>query len=186
MDSLTEAEKQELQKGASDESDGEEQEDTANDNDNDAKKRRSVNTIEKPKDLISGEVQVRELASLTRVERGQGQGQEDDSHAMVLRNLTQCEDALIEWPRTSRKEWRLDRVTFGEVLVARTCRSTDPDISMFYDGNIRQGVWAGHRFDRVCANELELQVKDTNTDGEWTVVRLEDEVMKEVAAIWKS
>jgi hypothetical protein len=72
----------------------------------------------------------------------------------VLRNLTKREyiredrDTLAKFGRAN---------VFGEVLLARICWSSDPYISMTYDGNLHRGEWAGNRLDCVEFQDFEKE-----------------------------
>lgn len=61
--------------------------------------------------------------------------------------------------------------------------SSDPSISMCYDGGIWRGVWAGDRFDITTPDVLE---KEDENEQQVAWKDVSDEVMKEMAAIWKS
>jgi hypothetical protein len=50
----------------------------------------------------------------------------------------------------------------GRVLVAHICWSTDPSISMTYDGGIHRGEWAGDRFDIVLPQNFDLDAESTD------------------------
>ncbi|KAF2468399.1 uncharacterized protein BDR25DRAFT_290528 [Lindgomyces ingoldianus] len=101
----------------------------------------------------------------------------------ILRNLTikayvrseaiALEPAHIHGPN-------IDFIGFGEVILSRTCWSTDSSISMAYEGNIHRGIWAGHCFDITT---LGRHRQDAICD-EWEDVS--EEVAKEIAGIWES
>jgi len=101
----------------------------------------------------------------------------------ILRNLTTkvyvrseaiaLEPAHIHGPN-------IDFIGFGEVILSRTCWSTDSSISMEYEGNIHRGIWAGHCFDITT---LGRHRQDANCD-EW--IDVSEDVAKEIASIWES
>ncbi|KAF7297539.1 hypothetical protein MIND_00988100 [Mycena indigotica] len=70
--------------------------------------------------------------------------------------------------------------TLGDLLHCRICWSSVDSTAMLYDGNICQGVWAGHCFDIVGGEWLG---KEEQTEG-WTDVS--DEALAELEAIWRS
>ncbi|KAG5653997.1 hypothetical protein H0H81_008579 [Sphagnurus paluster] len=68
----------------------------------------------------------------------------------VLRNLTTKEFVRGDAIRDLRKNVRYPRLrqlSFNHVLLARITWSSDPSLSMPYEGPLHRGVWAGHRFD---------------------------------------
>ncbi|KAJ7670589.1 hypothetical protein DFH06DRAFT_1083347 [Mycena polygramma] len=85
----------------------------------------------------------------------------------ILRNLTRLqyvrELVLLELSNEYPK------VGFGEVVLSRICLSSDPSISMAYEGALHRGVWAGDRFDIVPAEWLE----ELGEDPSWTDVSAE-------------
>ncbi|KAJ7505828.1 hypothetical protein B0H11DRAFT_1851065 [Mycena galericulata] len=102
----------------------------------------------------------------------------------VLRNLSRhqyvTESALTAWREgVQAKIEAVKDVGFGDIVFSRICFSTDPSVSMAYDGDIHRGVWAGDRFDLVTSDWLEGL-----DDAAWMDVS--DEVLKEVEAIWRS
>ncbi|KAJ7776787.1 hypothetical protein DFH07DRAFT_911667 [Mycena maculata] len=105
----------------------------------------------------------------------------------VLRNLSRHqyvrESALIAWREGAQAEIKgTENVGFGEIVFSRICLSSDPSVSMSYDGDIHRGVWAGDRFDLVSSETEWLE--GLGEDSGWTDVS--DEVLKEVEAIWRS
>lgn len=69
---------------------------------------------------------------------------------------------------------------FGEIICARICWSPDSSISMAYDGDLHQGVWAGHRFEITTMDRF----RPLKTGQVWKDVS--EEVLEEMVAIWKS
>ncbi|KAG5635142.1 hypothetical protein H0H81_012293 [Sphagnurus paluster] len=72
----------------------------------------------------------------------------------ALRNLTKKEyvrgDAIERVRREpDARAQRLDNLSFNHILAARFTWSSDPSLSMSYEGPLHRGVWAGHRFDVV-------------------------------------
>jgi hypothetical protein len=99
----------------------------------------------------------------------------------ILRNLTTQEyvrsDVIALKPEHIRGP-NIDFLGFGEVVLSRICWSSDPSVSMMYDGNIHRGVWAGHCFDITTRARHEQDVKE-----EWKDVS--EEVAREIASIWE-
>ncbi|KAJ7505855.1 hypothetical protein B0H11DRAFT_1708027 [Mycena galericulata] len=106
------------------------------------------------------------------------------TESAVLRNLSRhkyvTESALTAWREgVQAKIKAVKGVGFGDIVFSRICFSTDPSVSMAYDGDIHRVVWAGDRFDLVASDWLEEL-----DNAAWTDVS--DEVLKEVEAIWRS
>ncbi|KAF8205307.1 hypothetical protein K438DRAFT_1964384 [Mycena galopus ATCC 62051] len=76
----------------------------------------------------------------------------------ALRNLSRRvyvrEAALIAW-REGTESDQAREVTFGHIVVSRISWSSDPSVSMAWDGDIHRGVWTGDRFDIVNSDWLE-------------------------------
>ncbi|KAK7030561.1 hypothetical protein R3P38DRAFT_2928123 [Favolaschia claudopus] len=94
----------------------------------------------------------------------------------VLRNLTRKEYYLAVAVRNELAE-RLQEVGMSEALMPRICLSSDPSVSMSYDGAFHQGAWVGDRYDIVSSAEWQ----DATS---WTDVS--DHVLKDLEDIWKS
>lgn len=98
----------------------------------------------------------------------------------VLRNLTTHEYVRAE-AIAIKKEYihgpHIDYFGFGEVVVSRICRSSDPSVSM--NTSIIRGPWAGHAFDIVPEDQLR---EDKNV--EWKDVSRE--VSHYVSRIWSN
>jgi hypothetical protein len=101
-------------------------------------------------------------------------------HPTVLRNLSRRqyvrESALFELQAKYAETEILQEVGFGEIVITRICLSSDPSVSISYDGPIHRGVWAGDRFDIVASSEWH--------DPTWTDAS--DEVLEELEKIWIS
>jgi len=70
---------------------------------------------------------------------------------MILRNLT--EHSYVRGK--ALKPLGLD---FGEVVITHICWSSDPSCSMPNDGDgITRGIWAGHRFDIVTPDMVDMK-----------------------------
>ncbi|KDQ20995.1 hypothetical protein BOTBODRAFT_169670 [Botryobasidium botryosum FD-172 SS1] len=69
---------------------------------------------------------------------------------------------------------------FGPVITSRICWSSDGSVSMYYEGGIHRGVWAGDRFDIVSQEEM---ARRTQSDKGWKDVT--EEVRAELNTIWK-
>jgi hypothetical protein len=102
------------------------------------------------------------------------------AHPTVLRNLSRRqyvrESAMLELQAKYAEAKILQKVGFGEIIMTRICLSSDPSVSMSYDGAIHRGVWGGDRFDIVARSEWH--------DPTWTDAS--DEVLKELEEIWRS
>ncbi|KAJ7650860.1 hypothetical protein FB45DRAFT_26978 [Roridomyces roridus] len=101
----------------------------------------------------------------------------------VLRNLSRRQfvrgAALEEWKETTDIN-DTGRITVNEIVLSRICCSSDPSVSMAYEGDLHRGVWAGDRFDFVPCE----WVDELKEDEGWTDVS--DEVLKEIGEIWLS
>jgi hypothetical protein len=86
------------------------------------------------------------------------------------------ESALLELQAKYAEAKILQKVGFGEIIMTRICLSSDPSVSMSYDGAIHRGMWGGDRFDIVARSEWH--------DPTWTDAS--DEVLKELEEIWRS
>jgi hypothetical protein len=105
----------------------------------------------------------------------------------ILRNISKRQYVrradLLEMSKTCPKDWEFDLVDLGHVVISRICWSSDPSITICYDGDIHRGVWAGDRFDITSVAALEE--KDENGQQVlWTDVT--KEVLEEMRGIWSS
>ncbi|KAF2468284.1 uncharacterized protein BDR25DRAFT_232891 [Lindgomyces ingoldianus] len=103
----------------------------------------------------------------------------------ILRNLTTKEFVRADGIAIMSNHIHgpfIKNLGFGDVLLARTCWSTDDDTGLVdYNEEIHQGVWAGHCFDIVTvAHHNEKKKPGEN----WQDVS--EEVSKEVRAIYIS
>jgi hypothetical protein len=105
-----------------------------------------------------------------------------NSQVWILRNLTTKEFVLPT--AVALKPEYIDGpfirgLGFGEVVMARTCWTSDYGIAMSCGTGICRGVWAGHRFDITT-----LSRHNEETKGEkWRDVS--EDVSKEIAHIWQ-
>lgn len=98
----------------------------------------------------------------------------------VLRNLTTHEYVRAEEIAIKKEHIHgphIDYVGFGEVIISRICRSSDPSVSM--NTSIIRGPWAGHAFDIVPEEQLQ-----EDKDVEWKDVSRE--VSHYVSYIWSN
>ncbi|EFQ98639.1 hypothetical protein MGYG_01661 [Nannizzia gypsea CBS 118893] len=101
------------------------------------------------------------------------------SHEWVLRNLTTREFVRPMAVALNKRRTRgpfIDTPGYGEVILSRTCWSTEDNTSMARKG-MHQGVWAGHALDIVPSTYLD-------SGGPWKDIS--DDVAKNTAEIWKS
>lgn len=73
---------------------------------------------------------------------------------------------------------------FGRALLSQICWSTDPSISMRWNGNIHRGRWAGDAFDVVRATEIAQDWGNHLATSGWKDVS--SEVLQEMQLIWES
>lgn len=105
-----------------------------------------------------------------------------NSQVWILRNLTAKEFVLPT--AVALKPEYIDGpfirgLGFGEVVMTRTCWTSDYGIAMSSGTGICRGVWAGHRFDITT-----LSRHNEKTKGEkWRDVS--EDVSKEIAHIWE-
>ncbi|KFY79385.1 hypothetical protein V499_01626 [Pseudogymnoascus sp. VKM F-103] len=104
------------------------------------------------------------------------------SQTWILRNLTTHEfvlpTAVALKPEYINGPF-IHGLGFGEVVMARTCWTSDYGVAMSCGADICRGVWAGHRFDITT-----LSRHDEETMGEeWRDVS--EDVSKEIAHIWE-
>ncbi|KAJ7644684.1 hypothetical protein FB45DRAFT_999645 [Roridomyces roridus] len=103
----------------------------------------------------------------------------------ILRNLSRKQYV----PKSALWDWRVktvptmkeaEGVCNNEIVLSRICLSSDPSISMSYEGDLHRGAWAGDRFDF----DDEEWLDELEEGNGWTDVS--DEILKEVEAIWRS
>ncbi|ETW77833.1 hypothetical protein HETIRDRAFT_326378 [Heterobasidion irregulare TC 32-1] len=75
---------------------------------------------------------------------------------------------------------KFENVGFGEMVVIRTCWSSDPSIAMQYGGNLHRGAWVGDRLDIVP----EVEFVAANKEGKWKDAS--GEMLAELLAVWES
>ncbi|KAL1633269.1 hypothetical protein SLS58_011158 [Diplodia intermedia] len=101
----------------------------------------------------------------------------------ILRNLTTKEyvrsEAIALKPEHIHGP-HIDHIGFGEVVMSRICWTADGAEIGMEPGNIRRGVWAGHRFDITT---LARHNKETKKD-DWRDIS--KEVAEELAKIWET
>lgn len=106
------------------------------------------------------------------------------AQSWILRNLTTKEyvrsEAIAIKPEHIRGPF-IDGIGFGEVVLSRICWSRDDHTGMAYQGKIRQGVWAGHKFDITTIGRHQ---KDQPGESEWKDVSVE--VAAEIGRIWEA
>lgn len=99
----------------------------------------------------------------------------------ILRDLTTHEfvrsDAIALKPEYVSGPF-IRGIGFGEVILARTCWSTNSDVAFDCNVQIHQGAWAGHMLDIVSAETISSDI------GTWKDIS--GEVAEEIAEIWKS
>lgn len=107
-----------------------------------------------------------------------------EGQTWILRNLTTKElvtsHGIALDPKLIKGPF-IFGIGFGEVVMMRTCWSSNP-VGMSYGGNFHRGAWAGHRFDITTRRQ-----HDQSTQGkeeEWRDVS--KEVATEIMAIWDS
>lgn len=104
----------------------------------------------------------------------------------ILRNLTSKEFVRSE-TIALRPEYiqgpHIKVIGFGEVILSRTCWSTDPSVDIRCKGAIHRGAWAGHRFDITTLSRHMQEVQEAK-DEQWK--DCSEEVVKEVVDIWKA
>lgn len=98
----------------------------------------------------------------------------------VLRNLTTREvvrsDAIALKPEFVNGPF-IRGIGFGEVILSRTCWSTNGDVAFDCSVGIHRGVWAGHMLDIVPAETISGDLET------WRDVS--GEVAAEIAEIWR-
>ncbi|EPQ50487.1 hypothetical protein GLOTRDRAFT_133860 [Gloeophyllum trabeum ATCC 11539] len=102
---------------------------------------------------------------------------EDYNDGWVLCNLSKLQYVRADTVR----EMVGDALELGDVLLSQICWSTDPSISMAYNGDLHRGAWAGNRFLLATMDEVNGALREKGT---WTDVT--KVVMKQVAEIWRS
>ncbi|KAL0253378.1 hypothetical protein SLS55_010355 [Diplodia seriata] len=103
----------------------------------------------------------------------------------ILRNLTTKEFVRSEAIALEPEHIHgpdIDFIGFGEVVLSRICWTSESSRIWLdgEDGNIKRGVWAGHRFDITT---LSRHSRETKSD-DWRDVS--EEVAEEIAKIWES
>ncbi|KAI0057635.1 hypothetical protein BV25DRAFT_1902584 [Artomyces pyxidatus] len=106
-------------------------------------------------------------------------------HPWALFNLSKHEyvraDAVAElggYKASDPLSNRGEEIGLGAVLLGRVCWSSDPSISMWYDGGLHRGVWAGDRF------KISPLVFKPGEEAQWKDVS--EEAVAELEAIWKA
>ncbi|KAA6406431.1 MAG: cytochrome P450 [Lasallia pustulata] len=103
----------------------------------------------------------------------------------VLRNLTTKEfvtaDAVALKPNFVEGPL-IYGLGFGEVVLSRICWSSDPAVGVSDELLFHKGVWAGHRFDIVTTEKLQMERGEGGGDL-WKDVS--EEVVKEMETIWR-
>jgi hypothetical protein len=84
--------------------------------------------------------------------------------ARVLRNLTKRVFVRSDTLNEIMLGYKINR-GLGRLLIAHTCWSTDPSISMHYNGLIHRGVWAGDQFDIVQLQNFHHDTEATEGPG---------------------
>lgn len=101
---------------------------------------------------------------------------EDRIRNWVLCNLTKREYVRQETVDAHKKAHG-KAAGFAGFLLSRICWSSDPSVSMSYNGDIHRGVWAGDRF--------EITTIDLLREGEKEWKDVSHEMGKEMAEIWE-
>ncbi|KAJ7727368.1 hypothetical protein B0H16DRAFT_1697735 [Mycena metata] len=71
---------------------------------------------------------------------------------------------------------RMAHANLGELIIIRICFSSDPSVSINWEGDLHRGVWAGNRLDIIDERS------EWFPDETWTDVT--EEVLREFEGIW--
>ncbi|KZT66186.1 hypothetical protein DAEQUDRAFT_813725 [Daedalea quercina L-15889] len=79
--------------------------------------------------------------------------------------------------------WTNKCLGLGHVLLTQICWSSDPSASMYYQGPITRGAWAGHYFAITTVDQL-TEHPEFKAKKDWTDVT--EKVTKQVLEIWRA